>query len=95
MNKSDLRNLIKEEIQKVLTEKKGTYVGKWRSPQGNFINKYVSDEGDEYILVNGIPIDLTDGNGSARSSSDIAADAKAANSQRQSHSDYIRSMRGY
>jgi hypothetical protein len=95
MKKSDLHRIIKEEIEKVLEVGKGKLVGKWKSPKGNFINKYSDDEGNEYIIVNGITIDLTDGNGSLRPIDDITKDVKSATAPRQSYSDFKKSMRGY
>ena len=95
MKKSELRQLIKEELSKKLTEeRKGKYIGKFRSPKGNLINKYIDDEGNEYILFNGIGIDLTDGNGSPRPPDSIMADIKST-FNRPSVADYKKSMRGY
>ena len=91
MKKSELKQLIKEEIAKALNERRGTYIGKYRSPRGSITNKYRDDEGNEYILVNGIPIDVTDGDGNPRSPEDITTDVKSA-TQQPSYSDYKRSM---
>ena len=95
MKKSELRQLIKEELSKKLTEeRKGKHIGKFRSPKGSLIDKYIDDEGNEYILVKGMVVDLTDGNGSPRPMDSIMADIKSA-VNRPSIADYKKSMRGY
>lgn len=95
ITKNVLRSLIKEELSKKLTEeRKGTIIGKFKSPKGSLTDKYIDDEGNEYILVKGMVVDLTDGNGSPRPMDSIMADIKSA-VNRPSIADYKKSMRGY
>lgn len=96
MKKSELKQLIREELQKALNEGgPDKYVGNWKGKKG--LSMYEDDEGNIYIKsrnTNYIPVAVTDGPGNQRSEKDIYNDIRAT-FNRESYQDYRGSMGAY
>jgi hypothetical protein len=94
MKHSQLKQLIKEEIQKVLSEGgPHKYIGKYK---GRF-NMFIDDEGNTYIKDKGTNwtiIDIEDSEGNRRSDDEIKKDI-INSSNRESVKDFKSKMRGY
>jgi hypothetical protein len=94
MKHSQLKQLIKEEIQKVLFEGgPHKYIGKYK---GRF-NMFIDDEGNTYIKDKGTNwtiIDIEDSEGNRRSDDEIKKDI-INSSNRESVKDFKSKMRGY
>ena len=94
MKKPELRQLIKEEIQKIITEQgPDKYVGKYKGK----LNMYRDDEGNIYIKdkkINWVSIGIEDSEGNKRNEDDIKQDIKNS-VYKQSEKDFKKQMRGY
>ena len=94
MKKSDFKKLIKEEIQKIISEQgPDKYLGKYKGQ----LNMYKDDEGNIYVKdkkTNWVSIDIEDAEGNKRDENDIKQDIQNA-AYRQSDRDFKKEMRGY
>jgi hypothetical protein len=96
MDKTKLKNLIKEVIKEALENPKSLnergpdkYVGKYKG-----VNMYIDDEGNYYIKgkqTNFTPVAIKDSEGTQRSDQEIRQDVLAA--QKQSYKDWKMDMR--
>jgi hypothetical protein len=94
MKKSELRQIIKEEISKVISEQgPDLYIGKY---MGKY-NMYKDDEGNTYIKdkkTNWVSVSIRDAEGNKRDEKEIKADIQSA-FDRLSDNDFKKMMRGY